>query len=29
MRVQDNYVVQWGDADQIRKTDPADAQLSR
>ena len=24
MRVQDNYVVQWGDADQIRKPDPAE-----
>jgi len=24
MRVQDNYVVQWGDADQIRKPEPAE-----
>jgi peptidylprolyl isomerase len=27
MRVQDNYVVQWGDADQIRKPDPAERSL--
>jgi peptidylprolyl isomerase len=27
MRVQDIYVVQWGDADQIRKPDPAERSL--